>query len=88
MTLGVSSNNTASDVQDAQSVVGMPVHFTGGSGPCLREPPIFIGKTLKEARDFICLLIVNFVLLSQKYLIPASYVLYSVMFLGSELAET
>ena len=62
-TLSISGDNATSDVQDAQSAVGMPAHSTGGSGPRLREPPIFIGKTLKEARDFIRSLIINFALL-------------------------
>ena len=62
-TLGVSGDDAASDVQDARSAVGTPAHSMGGSSPHLREPPIFIGKTLKEARDFIRLLTVNFALL-------------------------
>ena len=62
-TLSISSDDAASDVQDTRSVVSMLAHSTGGSGPHLKELPIFIGKTLKEVRDFIRLLIVNFALL-------------------------
>lgn len=58
-----------------------------GGRPRLREPPVFKGKTIKEARDFLTALELTFALMPDAYETDASRVLYGVMYLGGEPSE-
>jgi hypothetical protein len=58
------------------------------SRPRLKELDTFKGKTLKEARDFIQLLELVFVLAPDAYSIEQEKILYSIMFLAGEPYKT
>lgn len=60
---------------------------SGGGRPRLREPPVFKGRTIKEARDFLTALELTFALMPDAYETDASRVLYGVMYLGGEPSE-
>ncbi|KAM0709942.1 hypothetical protein Q7P35_003986 [Cladosporium inversicolor] len=76
--------------QDARSAAGSafesPVLRRGhASRPRLKELDTFKGKTLKEAREFICSLELVFALAPEAYSLEREKILYSVMFLVGEL---
>jgi hypothetical protein len=58
------------------------------SRPRLKELDTFKGKTLKEARDFIQLLELVFVLAPNAYSAEQEKILYSIIFLIGELRKT
>ena len=54
----------------------------------LKELDIFKGKTLKEAREFICSLELIFTLALEAYSLERKKILYSIMFLAGEPRKT
>jgi len=79
--------NTPSIYTIAEAFVAY-THSSSARTMRLREPLIFISKTLKEAQDFIQILKLNFALALAAYPTHASCVLFGVIYLGSELKET
>jgi hypothetical protein len=75
------------DAEAASSVLPLPLRSIA-SRLRLKEPELFKGKTLKEAREFIRTLELIFALSIDVYRSDHKKVLYSVIFLAGEPRET
>ena len=100
VTLGLSITSSSARDNDSISVSrsAIPSVYTiiilealsyrsSSSRPYLRKLPVFKNRTIKKARDFLTALELTFALMPNTYKINASYILYSIIYLGRKPSE-